>query len=335
MTAKQRDSSKKPRTRHVFVWVLVLMTVAGLWIADRGISPAGPKDSAWVKKTSTFSRNLVVNGHNIRLLEIGSGEPVLLLHGWADSTYTWRQLISRLKNRFRLVAFDWPGFGFSDKCNMPLSYFELAAVAASVMDALSVRSAFVVGNSMGGAAALQLAADYPERVKALALLDPAAGMNESDGPWIKRIVLAPASGRISTFLMGRLAFKIGLESAVFRDDLVSDKVVEEMYLPLMSRGGRSAMVKQLNEIMERPVTMNVIRRVSAPTLLIWGARDAWVPLDCAKRLSSWLKGSILKIIPNCGHLPQWEAPDETAGAIKGFFSRFQGPAGTGSAAERL
>jgi len=296
-----------------------LIVLLPLWAHDRGFVTAVPRDSDWVGRTARLEKRIMVQHRVMRVLDTGGGSPaVLLLHGWSDSSYTWRELIPRLEDRYRLIAPDWPGFGYSDKRGPAMGYGDLARLCAGLLDELGLDRAVVVGNSMGGGAAVRFAADFPDRTLGLVAVDAAAGMSHDEGPWLQSLLTTDGVNLAAVWIMGRLTYRISLITAVADGDSVTAEVVEEMYRPLNTPGGRVAMLEQFIHIRGEPVTRADVERIRAPTLILWGRDDSWLPLAAAERLHAWIPGSRLEVLDGVGHLPQWEAPQKTAELIDEF-----------------
>ena len=118
-------------------------------------------------------RYATVQGHRVRYWEEGSGPPIVLVHGLANSVITWRKNIEPLARDFRVIALDLPGHGLSDMPMVRFGLSEGAAFLAAFLDEVDVERAHLAGNSMGGAVALELALARPERVASLTLADSA------------------------------------------------------------------------------------------------------------------------------------------------------------------
>jgi pimeloyl-ACP methyl ester carboxylesterase len=117
------------------------------------------------------SHHIRTNRLNIHYLEAGSGELLLLIHGWPQTSHCWHKVMPELAKQFRVIAPDFRGFGLSEKSGLPLSREALAADMASLLDALNIGKAHIVGHDWGGMIAFKLALDFPERVKKLSLID--------------------------------------------------------------------------------------------------------------------------------------------------------------------
>jgi pimeloyl-ACP methyl ester carboxylesterase len=310
------------RTALLVLGALFLLCVAALVvliIVGRGFKTGRPEDSAWVAASARFEKYLDVDGLRIRALDTGGAGPaILLLHGWADSTHTWSRIIPLLSPKFRLIAFDWPGFGWSEKPEGVFPFPRYAKVAAGVLDAFGIEKAYVAGNSMGGAAAMRFAVDIPSRLRGLILLDAHTPLSaEGKNPALNSL-LTPVLGEIGAFLMGRTIYRMVIEGLVVDKTLITAEVVREMYLPVTSPGGRRAMLAQFREIVAHPVGWEDAARITAPTLIIWGRKDRLTPRRAGERLHETIKGSRLEILADTGHVPQWERPESVARLIQDF-----------------
>jgi pimeloyl-ACP methyl ester carboxylesterase len=303
------------------VLIVLAALVAVLAVAiliGRGFHRGTPADSAWVRQSAAWEKQVAVDGVKLRVLDVGSGTPILLLHGWADSTFTWREVIARLKDHRRLIAVDWPGFGWSEKPDRIFGYRDLAAFSVAVLDALGIEKAFVAGNSMGGGAALKMAADYPARVLGVIPVDAHTELVlEKPDPMLNLLIMNNV-GEVASWAMGRSIYRIMLTRLVVDKDLVTADVVRETYLPVTSPGGRRASLRAMREISARPVTFQDISKIKAPMLILWGARDVLTSKRAGKKLHEMMPGSKLAIFDNAGHTPQWERPDEVAKLMDGF-----------------
>lgn len=108
---------------------------------------------------------------SMHYVEAGHGEPLILIHGWPQSSHCWHKVMPALAEKYRVIAPDLRGFGASDKTCLPLSRAQLAADIISLLDALDIKQAHIIGHDWGGMVAFKLALDFPDRVKKLCLID--------------------------------------------------------------------------------------------------------------------------------------------------------------------
>lgn len=251
---------------------------------------------------------------------------VLLLHGFGGSTFSWRLTLPALADAgYRAVALDLRGFGLSDKDGgADHSHRAQARFVAALMDELAIDHAVIVGHSMGGNVAAHLALDAPDRVRALVLVDAATGpaTTGGGGPLAGVLLTIPPVERWARHAVRAIAtperVAEALRSAYLEPDRVATPEVIAGYLVpqrlpdwdvallAIVRDGGS------NDLGER--FLDII----APTLVIWGEQDSWIPLASGEAIHAALPTSGLQVIPNSGHLPFEEQPDAFMAALLPF-----------------
>ena len=271
----------------------------------------------WLAVDALTPRYETIDGLRVRYVRKGEGPPVVLLHGLASSIYTWKDVVPALAARHDVVALDLPGFGDS---TVPERFNSEQAVRAVValMDRLGMARASLVGNSLGGAIAVLIAARTPERVDRLVLLD-AAGYNfrPADRPWILRLVAALPAG-IADAMPRRPMVKLALRQIFHDQRLVTPEKVAEYVAPLR-RPGAARVVRQILLSEDAMGFPEIVRVVRAPTLVVWGRYDRWIPARDAERYASDIPGARVVLVDS-GHMPQEERPAETAGLIEEFLA---------------
>lgn len=255
-----------------------------------------------------------VDGVRVHYQEKGSGPALVLIHGNNSSTYTWSDVLDALAAEHRVVAVDMKGFGFTSKPKEGDYRVEAqATLVVHLLDQLNIERAVFVGSSLGGGVSLAAAINYPERVRALVLVDSAAFTDPSG------VSLAPAYLRWP--LVGPAVTALALTSSdIVRDGLkmsfydaskVTDERVAAYYLPLTTRAGQWA-ARRVREVKHMTRVEKLLDKVTQPALLIWGAQDHVILLEDGRRLQSSLPNSRLVVFDQCGHLPQEEMPERFA-----------------------
>jgi pimeloyl-ACP methyl ester carboxylesterase len=268
---------------------------------------------------SQFSKFADLDGLRIHYLEKGEGTPLVLIHGYTSSTYTWKDQFAELAKQYRVIAVDLKGFGFSDKPDGDYSRRAQGEVVARLLDKLNIERAWLVGNSMGGETALNVAADHPEKVLGLVLIDSAGVKVQgrtSLAPWYLQL---PVVGRLLTALAltsDRLV-RAGLEKSFYDDSKITDERVSAYYQPLRTLGGQLSATRARAQFELFPVE-DKIPLIKAPTLIIWGAEDELIPLEAGRKLNELITGSKLVVFDKCGHVPQEEMPERVLSEITGF-----------------
>ncbi len=270
------------------------------------------------------------DGRRVRVRADGDANlpPVLLLHGIGRSLEDWALQYERLSESHRVIALDVPGFGFSDRPTGPATLPAFALGVAGALDALGeTRPLHVVGNSLGGAIALQLLALQPERVASLVLVN-SAGFG-SEVTLLLRMLAMPVIGPLSTRRTTHASARL-LERTIYADPSLAtsariDHAVAIGRQPHAGAVMRETAVELATGRGVRPEWRRQLSAASAqhrrPTLIMWGDRDRVLPahhLDEARRVFPHAETHLL---PGIGHMPQIECPQRFAELVTGFLSR--------------
>lgn len=246
----------------------------------------------------------------------------LLLHGFTFNAFTWTELLDFFDARGRVVAYDQPPYGLSAKpiageWQGPSPYTREAAVQQlfGVMDALGMDRAVLVGNSAGGALALEASLARPDRVTALILLDPWIYVRRPTLP--EAIAELPQVARLSLFLARRLGQSEGLLRRSYAEP---NRITPERLALTGIHAGVKNWDLAWGELLHRSLTSVVavsdrLEEVTQPTLVISGRDDRLVPLADSERAVEALPNADLVTLPDCGHVPQEECPDQVREAI--------------------
>ena len=270
-------------------------------------------------------RQVSIHGHDMAYRMEGSGPVLLLLHGIAGSSRTWRDVIPRLTDRFTVLAPDLAGHGESGK---PVGDYSLGAFASGLRDLLEllgVDRATVVGQSFGGGVAMQLVYQYPELCERLVLVDSGGLGREVN--WILRLVALPASEYVMPVLFPSFVRDWG--DSLFRtnhDRGIRLGPITEMwsaYASLAESDNRRAFARTVKSVIDPGgQTVSAMDRLylasALPTLIIWGERDDIIPVSHAHAAHRAIPGSRLVVIDGVGHFPQIEEPEQFVEALVGF-----------------
>ncbi len=300
---------------------LAALAAVGFALLSRFDAPRA-EPGAWLRRTGVEARQAQVGRRRLRYVRAGRGASVVLVHGFASSIYTWSEVLPTLAREHDVVALDLPGFGGSE---MPadLHWTELPEAVLGLMDGLGLGRASLVGHSLGGAVVVAVAAARPERVERLALLD-SAGFNLDDGQRPKLVGAAgsPLVGALLSRLpLRRALLRLGLRQ-VFHDHARLTPEREEEYLhplrrPEWLRAMPALLASRGRELQAFP---DLLRRVRAPAVVVWGREDAWIPVTHAARFQELLPGARTVILEACGHVPQEERPLETLRELRAHLS---------------
>ena len=273
-------------------------------------------------------------GVTVRIQEVGSGEPVLFLHGGPNAGSTWAPLVAGLRN-FRCLTLDRPGTGLSeplrlDRTNLP-GYAD--GFVAAILDALSIDRAHVVGSSFGGYIALRSAAHDPARVERMVLFGcPAFVPGMLMPPFIRLMSIqavrrlmeaVPPTPAIQKSIFKQIghgaSIRAGLIPAVFIDWYVGLQRFTDTMRNDGDMIGRLASVRSFDHSLT--LSNDLLRAVTAPTLFIWGEDDTFGSHAVAGPVASLLPNAELVMYPRSGHLPWLDAPDKAIAATEEFLAR--------------
>jgi pimeloyl-ACP methyl ester carboxylesterase len=246
------------------------------------------------------------------------GTAYYLVHGLAGGAENWCEVVPHLVDRYRVIAVDLPGHAASEAPPRGASMDDFAAVVAAVLDAEGVERAVVAGHSFGGLVALRLARTRPELVRGLLLVAP-AGIATARKV-VDALVLASTTvrpGRAAARLRHRFAERAWYRRAVFRPWFVADA---DALSPRATHGLLSAQARHTNtRVAGRAMVAGDPRRelgeIACPVLVLWGARDAQLPLDDALEYTRRLRAR-LRIVADCGHLVIVERPHAVVDGIE-------------------
>jgi pimeloyl-ACP methyl ester carboxylesterase len=270
---------------------------------------------------SEYSRFADIDGVRLHYQEKGTGTPLVLIHGFSSSTYSWKDVFEPLSKSFRVIAVDLKGFGFSGKPDGDYSRRAQATLVTHLLDFLKVEKAWVCGNSMGGDVALHLTLMNPQRVAGLVLIDSGGVEAPGSGSLAPGYLLLPVVGRvlIALSLTSDKLVRQGLEKSFYDRSNVTDERVAYYYRFLKTRGGQLAALRARVQTHDFPIEQD-LNKINAPVLIIWGAQDALIPLEAGIKMNKLIKDSKLHIFDSCGHLPQEEMPARTADEMTNFIA---------------
>lgn len=263
-----------------------------------------------------------VDGRLVHVERAGLGEPVVLLHGFGASTYSWRHVAEALAGEHTLVGIDLAGFGYTERSRRPADYTVAGqlSLVLGVMDELGIGSAHVAGHSYGGALAVNLAWRHPERVRSLILV----GSARPSYPWTRRhasAAIAPLTWLyVRTRAIRRQAVRVGLERSFADDSLITPELVDAYYERIRVEGVSRAF-RGLTRPTPEPRELPDLARLDLPVLMVWGAEDELTVLEEARQVAATLPDAELVVLDGIGHIPMEESPDELAELMRGFLAR--------------
>jgi pimeloyl-ACP methyl ester carboxylesterase len=246
---------------------------------------------------------IAVRDTRIRLMRGGAGEPLIYLHGASGAS--WLPFLQKLTQRYDVIAPEHPGFGDSDNPAWLDNIHDLAFFYLDVIEALKLDRVHLVGNSLGGWIAAELAVRNTRRLASLTLAGSAG-------------LYVPGVEQLDSFLCSdeqRLrAFFYDPKRAEAMIARVLDPTQEETALRNQATVAKLVWQPRSHD----PHLGKWLHRIDVPTLLLWGDHDRMFPIEHAQAFAKAIPGAKLVVIPKCGHVPQIEKPDEFIAALETF-----------------
>lgn len=241
---------------------------------------------------------------------------VVLLHGFGASLQTWDGWVQGLATTHRVIRLDLPGSGLSppDPAHDYRDERSLQLLIA-LLDQLGLSRVSLVGHSMGGRIAWTFAARHPERTDQLVLVAPDGFA--SFGFEYGKAMDVPASLSAMRHVLPKSLLRMNLQAAYARPESLTDAVTTRYHDLMLAPGARQAMLDRLQQtVLQEPGPL--LRRIQAPTLLLWGEADAMIAFSNAHDYLQAIAASRLVSWPQVGHLPQEEAAQDSLEAVTGF-----------------
>jgi pimeloyl-ACP methyl ester carboxylesterase len=266
----------------------------------------------------------------VHVLETGSGEPLVLLHGGGAQSTEWAPLLPSLRQRFRCLALDRPGHGLS----YPIDYRRVSDMRAHAiefltraLDRLGLGRVDIVGNSMGGFFAIALALADPQRVRRLVLIGAPAGMDRPLptpvrllsvpvlGPLLWKTVARPTEAGLRRFYAGNLVVDPDkLDPMLIACGAAGHRIPGAAWVPLVRR------FATVRGVRDDCYLRDELPALATETLFLWGDRDIFAPPASGRDACERMPDARLEVVPGAGHLPWLDAPETCTAAIVDFLA---------------
>jgi pimeloyl-ACP methyl ester carboxylesterase len=275
---------------------------------------------AEIRASLPAERFVSVGEQLVHVVQEGQGEPVMLVHGFGASSYSYRHVQPRLARSFHTAAIDLTGFGYTERPRDRSAYSREAQVdlVLGVMNALGFERAHLVGHSYGGALALWLAVEHPDRVRSLVLIDSAAPSYPDD----RRTAVAAFRPLAKLFVDGALRpanVRRALERSFHDDTLVTPELVAA-YVERLRVEGVADAYRGLTAPARRAPRFDW-SRVDLPTLVVWGENDGLVSVAAGRAAASRLPRAEFAVLAATGHMPAEESPQALLAVLLPFLER--------------
>lgn len=268
-----------------------------------------------------------IDGRRVHYIDAGSGEPVLLLHGYPQSASCWRHQIPALAARYRVIAPDWPGFGRSQPPATPPTYDNEVERIERLVAHLGLDSFNLIAHDYGGFLGLGYTVRHPDRVLRLALLNTRA--HTIFRPWFYKFSLGQrwlATHRLGASALHRLPLRAMHHVALrrYRELGCFDTDLEAEYLGWLATpaGSRTFVEFFAHYHLPRvPWLAAGLDGIDCPTAIIWGDRDAYIPFRTAQELADRIPDATLTRLSGGDHYVMEERPEHVTSALLDLLAR--------------
>ncbi|MEO6728915.1 MAG: alpha/beta hydrolase [Candidatus Dojkabacteria bacterium] len=259
-----------------------------------------------------------INGVKIHYEVYGDpvNPPVILIHGFGGSTFSWRKTIPSLQeNKYYIVALDLKGFGLSQKgLDLDYSHGSQTQTVNDLMEYLNIKDASIVGHSMGANISIMLAMDHPEKVNKLILVDAAINKPNSNftsqlSPAISVFPFEQYARQIFTRYLTTDRLKDILKSAYNDPELVNDEDVKGYSQAFKMKNWQDSLIGITRDNAKNALSKG-LDQIGKPVKIIWGLQDPWINIEDGKKINVDIKGSVMDVVEDAGHLPMEEKANE-------------------------
>ena len=308
---------KNFKKRYIFyaVAVITIMLIKGAIYSDVSLEE--------LKKeyTNEASQFIEIDGMQVHYRDEGQGFPIVLVHGTASSLHTWNDWTKDLKKKYRVIRMDLPAFGITGpNKNADYSIENYTYFLQQFLMKINVAKFHLAGNSLGGNIAWNYAAEHPEQIEKLILIDASGLPTNKPQPAVFKMAKTPVLSSLFLYVTPKFFIKKNMEEVYADNTKVTDAIITRYHKMALRVGNRQAFIDRAKTDFKLGAKANLekLKSIQTPSLLIWGAQDSWIPLDNGKQMDRMLTNSKLVILENSGHVPMEENPAESLEALNGF-----------------
>jgi pimeloyl-ACP methyl ester carboxylesterase len=266
------------------------------------------------------------DGRRLRVARLGSGPPLVLLHGYPDTLQIWSELAPRLADIAEVIAFDWPGMGGSEAWPGGATPAHMADRLVTLLDDWNLPRVAIVGMDVGGQPALAFAAKYRERITQLVVMNSLVYGDEPTS-WDIRILRKYGWNRVLLNRLPAAVFRRALWTFLPRHQTLSSELRKDFW-DHFSRPEVRRFISKLCAGYQGSLSRlpQLYSQITCPTLVLWGPRDRHFPIAHATRLHADIRGSGLELVPGGEHWMMWDRAEDVAAHIRAFLKGSRIPA---------
>tara|TARA_B110000240_G_scaffold197133_1_gene251349 strand:+ start:5010 stop:5951 length:942 start_codon:yes stop_codon:yes gene_type:complete len=311
---------KKIAKRKYFFYVIlivIILLIKGAVFAD--ISA----DDLKKEYANEHSKFIEIDEMQVHYRDEGKGVPIVLVHGTASSLHTWDAWTKELTKNYRVIRMDLPAFGITGpNKNADYSIKAYTAFLDQFLTKINVDSFYLVGNSLGGNIAWNYTAENPQKIEKLILVDASGLPTNKPQPAIFKMAKTPVLSSLFLYVTPKFFIRKNMKEVYGDKSKLTDSLVTRYHKMALRVGNRQAFIDRAKIDFKLGAKVNVdkLKSIQTLTLLIWGAKDTWIPLDNGKRMDRILPNSKLVVLENSGHVPMEENPIESLKILKAFLN---------------
>ncbi len=263
-------------------------------------------------------------GHKLRVTRLGSGPPVILLHGYPDNLQVWSELAPRLAKRCEVIAFDWPGMGYSEAWSGGATPFDFARRLRMLMDEWKIERVAIVGHDMGGQPALVFAAEHPERISQLVVMNSLVIWDEKTS-WEIALLRKFGWNRVLLERMPRAVFFRAVRTFLPRGYKLSAELRSDLWESFQRPEVRRFVVRMCAGYQGTlPRLKQLYPSIKTPALFLWAERDKHFPAAHGRKVAEMVPGAKLEEIAGAGHWMALYLAEEVGSRILKFLGASHG-----------
>ena len=296
----------------------LLIAIILLVVGCLGVTPDLPLDFLKNKYAAAPSKFMALNELRIHYRDEGTGDAIVLVHGTGASLHTWDAWAQELSQTHRVIRLDLPAYGLTGKD--PKKHYsskDYVDLIDAFLKELDVNQFHLAGNSLGGLVSWLYASYHPDKVQKLILIDP-SGFPSKKSPMVISLAKTPGINMLIRYVTPKAFIKKNLKEVYYNPDLISTQILDRYYELTLAPGNRTAFIDRAK--IEREDYTDRLGLITNPTLILWGAEDAWIPLKNAYRFEEKIATSTVVVMKETGHLPMEEKPAKSLAITLDFLS---------------
>lgn len=312
----------KPKSSKRKYWLYTLLIALILAINSVAYSDISVDDLK-VKYANQYSKFIEVDGMQVHYRIEGEGFPIVLIHGTASSLHTWDAWTKELKKTNTIIRMDLPAFGLTGP-NKTADYSikSYTTFLDQFLNEIAIDSFHLAGNSLGGNIAWNYAAENPNKVDKLILVDASGLPTNKPQPAVFKMAKTPVVSNLFLYVTPKFFINKNMQEVYADDTKITDDLVSRYHKMALREGNRQAFIDRARMDFKLGSKANIdkLKSIQNSTLLIWGAQDNWIPLDNGIRMDSVMQNSKLVVLESSGHVPMEENPEESLAILKSFLN---------------